>query len=807
MTAPAPGRALRWALLLAAALPSTATATAPCPSAIRGDSARAWAPPLDRPVTIEADRISLRDGLDRLAASAGFRLSYSGDHLPLDRQVCLSVRAEPAGVALLHLLAGTGVEPLIVGPAQVVLPPPAQPEPAPLAAPVELATIVVTGSPAGQARRELPLALDVVRGEDLRQRGDGGLAAALSGAVPGLWLWAQAPTSVLASYASIRGASSFGLSYPKVYIDGIELANPLLLTGLAPEAVDRVEVIRGPQGAALYGADAISGVMNVVTRQEGADPAAPRFTARSDVSLTGTDYAGGAVVGQRHALGARLGSQLTSGAVHLAGGTEGAYIPGAARQFLSGHGTLRHVAERWMLTGLGRFSTEVADAPPSPLLPDSSVRPRRGLAGGTSQSVLTYTLGSNLRILPGERWSHSVVAGLDGYRLEGVADERTPITSATDSALRAAVGGAVRGTLRLGTVRHQPLGGASWSDLALSAEHSILRQWASIDSGPRDNRASGSTRHTSGASLTGSAGLAERLFLSGGLRVEGTTGNDPVLIPMAGAAWVVGGSSVSLKLRAAYGKGVRWPTGAVRTAFSGGPQATRSAAGLDPEEQSGLEAGADLAVERTVTLSVTRFDQVASGLIQRVGVALDTSGGPGQPRVTYALENVGEITNHGWEAAVSVRGGPAVLRGAWSEVDSRVRRLAPRYGGDLLPGDRMLEVPRHTLSLTATVRQSGWLATGTVARASDWINYDRLQIAQDFAAGQPARNFVGQRLRSYWRTYPGVTRLRLSVSRDLGSHLGLTVTGDNLLDAQRGEPDNLTIVPGRSVGLALRAAW
>ena len=45
------------------------------------------------------------------------------------------------------------------------------------------------------------------------------------------------------------------------------------------------------------------------------------------------------------------------------------------------------------------------------------------------------------------------------------------------------------------------------------------------------------------------------------------------------------------------------------------------------------------------------------------------------------------------------------------------------------------------------------------------------------------------------------------MSRDLGSHLGLTVTGDNLLDAQRGEPDNLTIVPGRSVGLALRAAW
>ena len=29
--------------------------------------------------------------------------------------------------------------------------------------------------------------------------------------------------------------------------------------------MSRIEVIRGPQGAALYGADAISGVMNIVT--------------------------------------------------------------------------------------------------------------------------------------------------------------------------------------------------------------------------------------------------------------------------------------------------------------------------------------------------------------------------------------------------------------------------------------------------------------------------------------------------------------------------------------------------------------
>jgi iron complex outermembrane receptor protein len=33
------------------------------------------------------------------------------------------------------------------------------------------------------------------------------------------------------------------------------------------------------------------------------------------------------------------------------------------------------------------------------------------------------------------------------------------------------------------------------------------------------------------------------------------------------------------------------------------------------------------------------------------------------------------------------------------------------------------------------------------------------------------------------------------------------LTADNLLDRQRGEPDNLTIVPGRTLLLGLRAAF
>jgi hypothetical protein len=35
---------------------------------------------------------------------------------------------------------------------------------------------------------------------------------------------------------------------PKVLLDGIELANPLVAADLPPERIDRIEVIRGPAG-------------------------------------------------------------------------------------------------------------------------------------------------------------------------------------------------------------------------------------------------------------------------------------------------------------------------------------------------------------------------------------------------------------------------------------------------------------------------------------------------------------------------------------------------------------------------------
>ncbi|MBI4419509.1 MAG: TonB-dependent receptor plug domain-containing protein, partial [Gemmatimonadetes bacterium] len=245
-----------------------ATCVARRPAAVSDSGARP-PEPLGRVVSFHASAITLRDALERFSATAGVRLTYSAEALPLDRTVCVALDSVSVREALEVLLDSAAAVPVAAGPDHIVLAPirlTAAPPPMPQ---VTLDRIVVTGSAVGAAQKPLSLALSVVEGRELAQGSVGTLSQAVNAAVPGLWMWAQSPSSFVAQYGSVRGASSFGLSYPKVYIDGIEVANPLLIARLAPEAVDRIELIRGPQGAALYGADAISGVTNIVLRPEG----------------------------------------------------------------------------------------------------------------------------------------------------------------------------------------------------------------------------------------------------------------------------------------------------------------------------------------------------------------------------------------------------------------------------------------------------------------------------------------------------------------------------------------------------------
>jgi outer membrane receptor protein involved in Fe transport len=845
-------------LLIAFALVTSATAQAQSTCAPWSTSAAivtapqvAWPAPLDRSVAFQARDISLRDALAQLAATARVRLSYSSELLPLDSRVCVSRRTAAVGDVLTELLRGTTLEPRAVAVDHVALAPVvvaagtvAPRDSAATAASTARTTtvldrVVVTGSTVGAPQRSLAVAVDVLSGPQLERRAaNGTLSRILGGAVPGIWMWEQSPSSPLARYGSIRGASSFGASYPKIYIDGIEVANPLLVTQVSLDMVDRIEVIRGPQGAALYGTDAISGVINIVTRNDGVADGAPRLRLRSDAGVAESDFASRASLAQNHALTMRTGSSLRSAGLGVTVGTVGAFLPGAYSRNVTATGGARVVGSRSIVTATGRFVAYEASSSASPLIDDSvppaTRSPNRSatsLGCADPQSARQYTLGATARFTASDRWTHSAVAGVDGYRLRDVPDDVRAIPVAADAGLRCVRGAADRGTLRLSSVASVGSGEHVAASLTLAAEHSVLREGNDAYDGfekPVGGRGTGTPlpsprppapyamrwRSNSGIIVQSNVSLRETLYLTGGVRLErneGFTAADQVsTLPMLGASLVRDRGDLTVKLRAAYGKGIR-PQRMAAHVVSRPRDWGQAAASLAPEEQSGVEAGVELFVGRTLSFQATRFDQVASGLVQGVGLGAEPEplGGPASRRMRYALQNVGEITNRGWELSSSATLGRFSLNGALSLVDSRVRRLAIGYTGDLRPGDRMLEVPARTASLGASWSDRGWFASVTASRASDWVNYDRLALAWAVANDQypSSHDEMGPWLRGFWRTYDGVTRLRLTTSRDLRRGIALVLTGENLLDYQLGEPDNVTVLPGRTITVGVRAAF
>lgn len=121
-----------------------------------------------------------------------------------------------------------------------------------------------------QSLTDVPAAVTVIRQDDLKRMGARTFADALR-SVPGL----QVARADANSWAiSGRGFNSTSANKLLVLIDGRSVYTPLQsgvfwdVQDLFLEDIDRIEVIRGP-GGSLWGANAINGVINIITRKAG----------------------------------------------------------------------------------------------------------------------------------------------------------------------------------------------------------------------------------------------------------------------------------------------------------------------------------------------------------------------------------------------------------------------------------------------------------------------------------------------------------------------------------------------------------
>jgi hemoglobin/transferrin/lactoferrin receptor protein len=171
------------------------------------------------------------------------------------------------------LLALTAVFPLLAG-AQAV---DEEPE-------ITLGEVFVSATKSSLQIEDSPRAISVISREDLQSLGtSGGIQEAL-GTLPGVEF---ARTGGLGGQIVLRGFSS-STQRSMLSIDGDRFRgrSVLELNMIDPFAVERIEVIRGP-ASAIWGADAMNGVVNVITRRARVPRDAP-FSL--DAKIRGVEY-------------------------------------------------------------------------------------------------------------------------------------------------------------------------------------------------------------------------------------------------------------------------------------------------------------------------------------------------------------------------------------------------------------------------------------------------------------------------------------------------------------------------------------
>ncbi len=453
--------------------------------------------------------------------------------------------------------------------------------------------------------------------------------------VPGLdVVQSGAPGAVTSLF--LRGTSS---TQTLVLVDGVPLNSPYFggtdLSSLSTANVERVEVVRGPFSA-LYGSEAIGGVVQIFTRRSSEEG----VHGHGSFALGNSDGREG--LGEIRFLEGVLSGTFGFRRTLFTGNQvneffSGTTLSGALAAQLGEGATAGLVVRR----ETGRTGIPSDGANPTP---------ERSTSGETTtlEIPLSLSLSKNLSLSASVRYARD--------RPE-YADPADPFfTWSSTDARRAGARVAASGTLGV----HRLSAGVDWERTEVSNESNL---GVALD---------GATSRTFALFAEDRVALAgEKLVATAGLRWDDHSAFGSAVSPRASVAWHV---LPTLKLRAAGGAAFRAPSlGELYYPFTGNP-------GLEPERSTGWEIGAEQAVAAGVVLEVTGFWNDVRDLIE-------------YDAQTFRNENVGRARTRGAEVAVRTAVGErAFLRASYTYLDAKdldadaplIRR--PRHRASLTGG-------------------------------------------------------------------------------------------------------------------------
>lgn len=506
--------------------------------------------------------------------------------------------------------------------------------------------VVVTATMVATPLEKLGATVTVVTGDEITQYNYDRLEDVFR-QVPGLQVQTSGSPGKATSL-SIRGGGS---QRSLVLIDGLRTGSPTLgstdIAEIAIDSIERIEIVRGPQST-LYGADAITGVVNIITKKGQGPPSA-------SVWVEGGNY--NTVREQLNVQGAFGGFNFNvTGSQFSTGGN----LPHDDSSQTAVSGRLGYdFPWRGELSLTGRYSNLDVDLPvfstsPTVFDPNSTNHLETGL----------YKLAYTQKIL--DWWNVTASLG-QWFNNSHFRNTPPPGTDTTISQINTSrVQGNVLSTFTI----------PKWNTLTLGWEYRS-ESGTNISQGTFPTDLS-QTLNTLAFFGQDELSLFDRLFLGGGLRWEDNNVFGTSLTGRTSAALVI--KETGSKLRIAWGQGFRAPT--VNDLFFPG----FANPDLKPERSTSWEIGVDQRLwQDRIRFGAAYFHANFSDLIQFV---FDPT------TFLFAPQNVGRARIQGVEAYASFD--PLDWIGFYANytyLDAK----------DLDTSQELRRVPRNTVNTGVTV--------------------------------------------------------------------------------------------------------
>jgi vitamin B12 transporter len=532
--------------------------------------------------------------------------------------------------------------------------------------------LVVSASPSPRAAEAVATNTTILHGDDLRLRGVTSVAEALRD-VAGLDVVRNGSFGGVTS-VFLRGGES---DYVLVLIDGVQVNQPggaFDFSSLTTANIERIEILRGPSSA-LFGSDAVAGVIHLITRTG-------RGPAQAGLSITGGSF------GRR---------EWTAD-----------FGVGAAR---SGYSVSVSRLETEGVLSLNNGHTNTVFSGSARLMPDDDTQVSLSLrasdreyhfptdGSGNAEDRNAFTFADETVLQVGVR-RHlfdllEVEARFGLAELDGGTDDQVDGPADTLG---------FYGFTSLNDLRRTTLDTRAhlkWSELSMTGgwELEQQRQRAFTESlsefGPSSDRSESDRLNR--AVYLHAVGERGDLALNGGARLEDNERFGRVVTWQAGASWqptATGGT----RFRASVGRAIKEPTffENFATGFAvGNPD-------LDPERAFSSEVGVEQSLAGgNVRLGVTAYLQRFQDLIQY------TFSPPSPSDPNYF--NVAEASARGVEAEAELVLGPLRAGASWTLLRTQVvdAGFDEGPGATFVEGESLLRRPAQAVALNM-----GWVPDG-----------------------------------------------------------------------------------------------